>query len=64
MMDNWVESAKFKTSNERFAHQTKMILKKGWFSNLEILEICKQVSWEECVQEEPRRRELKHNIKI
>ena len=30
-----------------------MILKKGWFSDLEILEICKQVNWEEYEQNPP-----------
>ena len=44
----WPESAKF-------ADLAKMILKKGWFSYLEILEICHHVNSEECKQELPIR---------
>ena len=46
------ESTKFNTS-QRLAEQAKLILKKCWFSDLEILEICEQVSREENDQEKP-----------
>ena len=39
MIEIWTEFAKFNTTNQRLADQVRMILKKVWFSNLEILEI-------------------------
>ena len=33
--------------SQRFTDQTRIILKKGWFSDIEILEICGDVNREE-----------------
>ena len=39
-----------KPLSQRFADQSRIILKKGWFSEFEILEICGLVSREEYEQ--------------
>ena len=39
-------SAKCNATIQRFKDQTRMILKKGWFSHLEALEICERVNRE------------------
>ena len=46
MMKIWTESAKFNTS-QRLADQIRLFLKKGLLSDLELLEICRQVKHEE-----------------
>ena len=46
MIEIWVESAKFNTSL-RLADEARLILKKGWFSDLKILKVCGQVNREE-----------------
>ena len=43
MIEIWVESARFDTTSQRLADQARIILKKVWFSELEILEICQQI---------------------
>ena len=43
MIEIWVELAKFKRTNQTFAFQVWTMIKKGWFSELEILEIHKQI---------------------
>ena len=40
MIEIWTESAWFNIS-QRLADQARMILNKCWFSDLEILEVCK-----------------------
>ena len=44
IMEILPEFAKFNATSQRFADQMRMIIKKGWFSHLEILEMCKLVS--------------------
>ena len=39
MIEIWQESATFHTTSQRFADQVRTIIRKGWFSDLEILEI-------------------------
>ena len=38
MIDIWQECASFQTTSQRLGDQAKTIIKKGWFSELEILE--------------------------
>ena len=35
----WQEYASFQTTSQRLADQLRTIMKKGWFSDIEILEI-------------------------
>ena len=53
MIKIWTESARFNATSRRLAKQARMILKKGWFSDLELQEICKQVNREEYQQDSP-----------
>ena len=39
MIEIWQEFASFQTTSQRLAVQVRTIIKKGWFSDLEILEI-------------------------
>ena len=39
MIEIWQECAKFRTTTYRLADQVRTIIKKGWFTDLEILEI-------------------------
>ena len=39
MIEIWQECAKFQTFNERLTDQVRTIIKKSWFSDLELLEI-------------------------
>ena len=39
MIEIWQECASFKTSSQRLADQVRTIIKKDWFSDLEIAEI-------------------------
>ena len=39
MIEIWQECANFQTTNQRFADQVRTIVKKGWFSDLQVLEI-------------------------
>ena len=38
MREIWQECAKFQTTSRRLADQVRIIIKKGWFSDLEFLE--------------------------
>ena len=49
MINIWGEFYRFKTS-QRLAGQAWMIIKQGWFSDLEILEIHQQINGETCQQ--------------
>ena len=46
------ESDKINVS-QRLAVQTRMIIKKGWFLELEILEVCEQLNSAKNVRKEP-----------
>ena len=46
MIEIWANSVRFSTS-QRLADQARMIIRKGWFSNLEILEIYRQTNSED-----------------
>ena len=39
MIEVWQECAKFQTTTQRLADQIRTIIKRGWFSDLELLEI-------------------------
>ena len=39
MIEIWQECASFQTTSQRLADQVRTMIKKGWFSDLEILEI-------------------------
>ena len=39
MIEIWQECASFQTTSQRFADQVRTIIRKGWFYDLEILEI-------------------------
>ena len=39
----WVKFAAYKTTNQRFTYQALTVIKKGWFSELEVLEIHQQI---------------------
>ena len=49
MMKIWIKSSKLNIS-QRLTNKARLILKKGWWSDLEILEICRQVNREENTQ--------------
>ena len=38
-MEIWQERSTFQTTSQRLADQVRTIMKKGWFSDLELLEI-------------------------
>ena len=42
MFEIWLESSTFQTTSQRLADQVRTITKKGWFSDLELLEIHKK----------------------
>ena len=42
MIEIWQECAKFLTTSQRLANQVRTIIKKGWFSDFENLEIPKK----------------------
>ena len=42
MIEIWRKYARFKTTSPKLADQVRIIIKKGWFSNLGILEIHQQ----------------------
>ena len=47
MMEIWQELAIFQTTSQRFADQVRTIMKKGWFSELEIIEIHQNINDQE-----------------
>ena len=59
-MEIWTEFEKCNTS-QKLADQVKQILKTGWFSDLEIQEMCGQVNREEYTQRELPKRYWKPN---
>ena len=46
MIEKWVEFSSFKEKSQRLVDHLSTIIKRGWFSHLEILEIQKQIYWE------------------
>ena len=50
MIKIYAECTRFNTTSQGLADQVRMILKKGWFSDLEILKICGQLNSEEYEQ--------------
>ena len=54
MIKIYAGSTRSNTTSQILADQARMILKKSWFSDLEILEICKRVSSEKYEQDSTR----------
>ena len=50
MIEIWTESARFDTKSQILAYQARIISNKGSFPELEVLEICGYVSFEEYEQ--------------
>ena len=44
MMEIWQELSNFQTTSQRLADQVRTIIKKGWFSDLEIREIHQKIN--------------------
>ena len=44
MMEIWQELSNFQTTSQRLADQVKRMIKKGWFSDLEIIEIHQKIN--------------------
>ena len=51
MIEIWAESIRYNTISQRLVDQARMILKKGWLSDFEILEMYTHLSCEEYEQE-------------
>ena len=47
MIEIWQEYASFQITSQRPTDQIRSIIKKGWFSDLEILEICQKTNNEQ-----------------
>ena len=47
MMEIWQEFSNFQTTSQRLADQVRTIMKKGWFSDLEIIEIHQKINDQE-----------------
>ena len=47
MMEMWQELSIFQTTSQRLADQVRTIMKKGWFSELEIIEIHQKINDQE-----------------
>ena len=48
MIDIWEKFSRVKTTSQRLADQTRMIIKQGWFSGLKILKIHQQINRKTC----------------
>ena len=44
MIEIWQECSNFQTTSQRFVDQVRTIIKKGWFSELEIIEIHQKIN--------------------
>ena len=44
MREIWQELSNFQTTSQRLADQVRTIIKKGWFSDLEIIEIDQEIN--------------------
>ena len=47
MIEIWQECASFQTTSERLANQIRTMIKKGWFSDLEIQKIYQKINNEQ-----------------
>ena len=47
VMEIWRELSNFQTTSQRLADQVRTIMKKGWFSGLEIIEIHQKINYQE-----------------
>ena len=47
MIEIWHECTSFQATSQRLADQVRTIIKKGWFSDLEILEIHQKIIYEQ-----------------
>ena len=47
MIEIWQECASFQTTSQRLSDQVRTIIKKGWFSDREILEIHQKINNEQ-----------------
>ena len=47
MMEIWQELSNFQTTSQRLADQVRTIVKKGWFSELEIIDIHQKINDQE-----------------
>ena len=47
MIEIWKEFSSFQTKNQRLAEQVRIIINKGWVSDLEILEINQKIDNEQ-----------------
>ena len=63
MIEIWEAAANFNTRNQRLEDHIKMILKKGWFSDFEMMEINRQLSREKYDQQLKRNEKLKTKAK-
>ena len=48
MLEIWQELSNFQTTSQRLSDQVRTIIKKGWFSNLEIIEIHQKINDQQC----------------
>ena len=48
MIEIWQERSTFQTPSQRLADQVRTIIKKGWFSDLELLEIHQKTLKQNC----------------
>ena len=62
MIEFWKKITRFQKS-QRLNGQTWMMIKKGWFSDLEILEIHQQINTITCQQDPNSRIELEYTEK-
>ena len=44
MIEIWQECSNFQTTSQRLADQVRTIIKKGWFSDLEIIDIHQKIN--------------------
>ena len=63
MIEIWTESTRLNKTSQKLADQTKKNLKRGWSSDLEILEIFEQINSEEYELDLPTRIETQHTEK-
>ena len=47
MIEIWQELSNFQTTSQRLADQVRTIMKKGWFSEVEIIEIHQKINDQE-----------------
>ena len=46
MIETWQQCSNFKTTNQRLADQVRTIIKKGWFYDVEIIEIHQKINYQ------------------